>query len=164
MKFSVMVKTVHAEMDILLGDTVRRRDIYTPFYELSVKPLQEDVSQLSNLEYILLYSFQEFHGNVYDQVGQDACFADSRFGDLRAGSILTIAGPVYPLRLDYEGQRFAPFHYAILDPALHPPITDVNGDIDLPLTSWLVADTSLEDEGALMDQTNLVVAWNCAHY
>lgn len=159
MEFSARVTSLQSDFDIQWGDTCRKRDIYTPFFTLSVQTVDQEY--LPKLKTILLYSFIEFPANVYDQFDQNACLLNSKFSDLTIGSLLDIKGDIYPILLSNEGERFRHYRFAIIKPEAHPRKYDINGYLGADITEWFIEKTAIEDPSCLAHTVQLVVGWEC---
>ena len=97
MIFTVMATKVEFGWDIQPGDTVRRRDLHTPFFNLDVSIARQDRDRLPNMKKILLFSFEELAANIWDEFDRTEFLRKSRFNRLEAGSALKIRGPVHPI-------------------------------------------------------------------
>lgn len=163
MEFSVKVEMIQSHFDIEWGDTVRLRDIYTPFFDLEVCVSEKNRIRLPSLKRILLYSFQMVPANVWDEFDQVDFLRNSKFGCLESGSELIIRGPVHPILASHISPRFQGFKYAMLHLELHGREWDVNGDLKTGITEWLVEEKQVLDLDLIRDQSRLVVAWECAY-
>ncbi len=163
MIFTVTVTKAKQGWDIQLGDTVRRRDLYTPFYDLEVRISWQDQDRLPNLKRILLYSFEMVAANIRDEFDGMGFLRNSRFNSLEVGSVLKIRGPVHPIFSSHVSERFGSYQYVIVQPQKHARFQDVNGDLDTGITEWLVEERDVLDLDRIRDQSRLVVAWECAY-
>ncbi len=162
MEFSVVVKTIQPDFDVAWGDTVRRRDIYTPFYDLSVLNHKRSPVALLAIKQILLYSFSMTPANVYDEFDEQAYWRRSPFYRIKPGAALVVSGPVHRIRADHCSLRFSSYEYVILKPEQHGREYDVNGDLNAAVTEWLIEEDALVKENNLSRIKRLVVAWECA--
>jgi len=161
--FTVTVAKAEPGWDFHPGDTVRRRDLYTPFFDLDVSIARQDRDRLPNLKKILLYSFEIVAANMRDEFDGTEFLRKSRFNHLEAGSVLKIQGPVHPILSAHASERFGPYRYIIVQPEKHTRFQDVNGDLNTGITEWLVEQGKILDLDRIRDQSRLVVAWECAH-
>lgn len=162
MKFSVVVKTIQPDFDVVWGDTVRRRDIYTPFYTLSVRNQGNPPLVFPAIQQILLYSFSMIPANVYDEFDEQAYWRRSPFNRIEAGAALVVSGFVHRIRTDHCSVRFNGYEYVILKPEQHGREYDVNGDLNGAVTEWLIEEDALVMENIPSRIKRLVVAWECA--
>ena len=162
MIFTVTVERVEPGWDFQPGDTVRRRDLYTPFFDLDVSIARQDRDRLPSLKKILLYSFEEIAANIWDEFDEREFLRKSRFNRLEAGSVLKIRGPVHPILSGHVSERFGAYRYVIVQPKKHTRYQDVNGDLNTGITEWLVEQQEILDLEKIRDQSRLVVDWECA--
>jgi len=161
--FTVTVERVEPGWDIQPGDTVRRRDLYTPFYDLDVLISRQDRDRLPSLNNILLYSFEMVAANMRDEFDGMEFLRNSRFNPLVVGSMLKIQGPVHSILSGHASERFGSYRYVIVQPKKHARYQDVNGDLNTGITEWLVEELEVLDMDRIRDQSRLVVAWECAY-
>jgi hypothetical protein len=128
------------------GDTVRIRDIYAPFYDLSVRISDCDRNRFPNLKKELLYSFRMYYASVTDEFDKKACLRDSKFSRIEVGATITVNGPIHHIRTYHSSIRFGGYGYVILKPELHGREYDVNGDLNNGITEWLVEENSTGEE------------------
>lgn len=162
MEFSVVIKTIQSDFDVAWGDTVRRRDIYTPFYTLSVRNPGNSTDVFPALHQILLYSFSMIPANVHDRFDTQAYWRRSPFNRIELGATLVVSGPVHRIRADHHSLRFGGYEYVILMPEQHGREYDVNGDLNGAVTEWLIEEDALAMENIPSRIKRLVVAWECA--
>jgi hypothetical protein len=163
MIFTVSVAKVEPAWDIQPGDTVRRRDLHTPFFDLDVSIAGQDRDRLPNLKKILLYSFDEVAASIWDEFDGTEFLRKSRFKRLAAGSVLKINGPVHPILSGHSSERFGSYQYVIVQPQKHAWYQDVNRELNTGITEWLVEEKAVLDTDRIQAQSRLVVAWECAH-
>lgn len=162
MEFAIVVESIRPDFDITWGDTVRRRDIYTPFYDMTVRMRKNSSAILPNLRQILLYSFQMIAANVYDEFDGQSYWRKSPFSRIEPGATLSVSGPVHRIRTDHRSQRFGGYEYVILVPERHSREYDVNGDLNGAVTEWLIEENALAEENIPITIKQLAVAWECA--
>lgn len=162
MEFTATVRSLEAGFNVRWGDTVRERDIYTPFFVLKVQLAPDDARAFPGLQHLLLYSFQTYAANVWDEFDEEACIQRSGFDSLEPGSRLHVEGPVHAKLATNEGTRFRGYDYVVVHPEKHGPEWDVNGWLHAGITEWLVEEEPIADEGMLSHLSHLVVAWECA--
>ena len=161
MEFTARTLSVFADFDIHWGDTVRIRDLYTPYYKLTVDLIEPYHSQYPQLQNILLYSFTEYPANVYDQFDEQGCLRNLKFHDLHTGSHLAVNGSVYPILAAQDSERFGNYRYVITDLAVHGRKYDINGDLQGSISEWLIEEKELQDLKPLRTTSQIVVAWEC---
>ncbi len=116
MKFSVVVIMIQPDFDVVWGDTIRRKDIYPPFYTLSVRNQGYSPGLFPAIQQIMFYSFNMIPANVYDEFDERAYWRRLPFNRIEAGAALVVSGPVYRIRADHCSVRFNGYEYVILEP------------------------------------------------
>ncbi len=160
--FTATIEGLRRQFDIDWGDTTRIRDLYTPYFDLEVRLSEHSRENLPVLMKILLYSFEQYAANIRDEFDETDYWRGSKFSQLETGSKLSIVGFVHRKLASHNNLRFENYRYFILNPDLHGRKWDVNGDLQMGITEWLVEENPIGDVDELTNVTRLVVAWECA--
>jgi len=161
MELTAVVSSFFSGFDIQWGDTLRIRDLYTPYYHLSVEPVKPFHRQYPRLKQILLYSFTEYPADVHDQFDEQKCLHNAKFHDLHVGSLVSIKGSCYAILTTNNSERFGKYRFAIIKPEAHTRKYDINGFLEADITEWFIEKTAIEDPSCLAETVQLVVGWEC---